>query len=474
MTRILLINPRFQKIIYSPLPDRIEQARGRYPPLGIAYLAGMLLKHKYNIQIFDSDVEKRWISGLISKLESFKPNIVGITTNSFTFLQAKIVAQIVRKILPEAVILIGGPHVSIYPTEILSNNEFDIAVIGEGEYTIIELVDKLETNSDVDSVKGIAYRKNGKIYKTDSRPLIENLDELPFPARSLLPNKKYFYPLGKRKPFTTVITSRGCPFNCIFCLRASGLHFGRKYRIRSPSNIIEELEELINQFNIKEIFFYDDVFTLNQSRIKKLCKEIINHKLDISWNCRTRVDTISLKLLRIMKKAGCEKIHYGIESGDARILMNLKKNITISQIRNAFSWTKLNEIETFAYIMLGAPGETSISIRRTMQLIKDINPTYIGFFITTLFPGTDLYSYALRHGLLSHDVWKDFTLGKIKRQPLLYLEETFNEKELREILNRCYKEYYFRPSYIWNKLKTLRSFSQIYANLSGFSLLLTL
>jgi radical SAM superfamily enzyme YgiQ (UPF0313 family) len=175
-----------------------------------------------------------------------------------------------------------------------------------------------------------------------------------------------------------------------------------------------------------------------------------------------------------MKRAGCERIHYGLESGDERVLKNLRKEITLSQIRNAFTWTKENEIETFAYIMLGAPGENASSIRKTMQLLKKINPSYVSFFITSLFPGTELYSYALEKQLLSRDVWKEFTLGKIKTQPLPYLEENYSEAELKAILKRSYREYYFRPSFILNKLKSLKSYSQFLMNLKGFSLILSI
>lgn len=464
----------FQKSLFSPLPDRIERARGRYPPMGLAYLAGILMKHGYETRIFDADVEKTGFRGLKSFLKEYQPNIVGITTTSFTFLQAKFTAKLVQKTIPNAMILIGGPHVSLYPREILHNDEFDIAVVGEGEYTIIDLVNALESKRDLKTVKGIAYRHNSKIYQNEMRPLVEKLDDLPFPARSLLPNKKYFYPFGKTNPFTSVITSRGCPHNCIFCLRASGIHFGRKYRSRSSSNICDELEQVVNKYKIKEIFFYDDVFTLNQERIINLCRTLIKRQIDISWVCRTRVDAVTPKLLRFMKQAGCERIHYGIESGDEYVLKMLRKNITLSQIRKAFFWTKMNDIETFAYIMIGSPGENKSSVRKSMQLIKELNPSYVGFFITTLFPGTDLYDYALKQNLLSRDVWKDFTLGKTKIQPRPYLEETYKETELDQIIKKCYREYYLRPSFIWNNLKKMNSFSKLSANLTGFSLILRL
>ncbi|MHA1267591.1 MAG: B12-binding domain-containing radical SAM protein [Candidatus Helarchaeota archaeon] len=472
MSKILLINPKFQKTIYSPLPDPIERSRGKYPPLGLAYLAGSLKQHNYEVQIYDADLEDRDYRGLIQKLKKEQPKIIGITTTSFTFLQAKLTARIVRKILPNSRILVGGPHVSIYPREVLSNEEFDIGILGEGEETIIDLVKGLENSKDLKTIPGIAYQKNGTFFQTEFRPLIQNLDEIPFPARSLLQNRKYFYPFAKRNPFTTVITSRGCPFNCAFCLRASGIHFGRKYRTRSPQNIIRELEEIINYFQIREIFFYDDIFTLNQVRIWNLCKEIIKRQLDIIWNCRTRVDTVTPKLLKIMKRAGCERIHYGIESGDPLILKNLRKNISISQIEKAFLWTKQNEIEAFAYIMLGAPGETFYSIRKTMQLLKKIKPDYVGFFITTLFPGTDLYKDALEKGSLKNEVWKEFTRGTLKVQPLPFIEENYSKVELQKILKKCYQEYYFRPYFFWQKLKSLRSIGQLKINFRGFCLLL--
>ncbi len=472
MSKILFINPKFQKAIFTPLPDPIERARGKYPPLGLAYLAAVLKQYNYDVLIYDADLEDSDYRGLISKLKKKQPEIIGITSTSFTFLQAKNTARIAKKILPESKIIVGGPHVSIYPKEVLSNKEFDIAVLGEGEQTIIELIEKIEANQDLKDIKGIAYRKDKMVLQNEARPLIQNLDNLPFPARSLLKNEKYFYPFGKRNPFTTVITSRGCPYNCTFCLRASGIHFGKQYRTRSPLNVIKELEEIVNNYKIREIFFYDDVFTLNQARIQELCKAIIKHRIDISWNCRTRVDVITPKLLKIMKRAGCERIHYGVESGDPLILKKLRKHISISQIEKAFSWTKENEIESFAYIMLGAPGETPNSIRKTMQLLKKIKSDYVGFFITTLFPGTDLYNDALKKKRLKTDVWKEFTIGKLKDQPLPFLEENFSRTELQKLLKRSYQEFYFRPSFIWQKFKSLTSFTQLRINLRGFLLLL--
>ncbi|MFX1450728.1 MAG: B12-binding domain-containing radical SAM protein, partial [Promethearchaeota archaeon] len=277
--KITLINPIFQKSVYSPLPRIIEKSRGKFPPLGLAYLAGILEKNNHKVYIIDQDVYQYSDRQMKQILKHQKPEIVGITCTSFTFHQARRVAKLVKSIFPEIKIVIGGPHVSIYPKEVLVNDCFDIGVMGDGEITIIEILKTIEQNLSLKNIQGIVYKENNVIKINDLRPPIKNLDELPFPAYHLLPINEYFDAMSKIQPFFTIITSRGCPFNCIFCLRSSGIHFGKKTRFRSTANIIKEIEILINKYKIREIFFYDDTFTINQKRIFELCQQIIKKKL---------------------------------------------------------------------------------------------------------------------------------------------------------------------------------------------------
>lgn len=473
LIKITLINPIFQKKIYSPLPRIIERSRGRFPPLGLAYIASFLEQYGYKVNIIDQDVHQFSKKQIEEILNRQKPDIVGITCTSFTFLQAKKVAELIKKIFPNVKILVGGPHLSIYPKEVLSNICFDIGVIGEGEITTLELIKAIERNLSLDNIQGIVFKKDNKIKINELRPFVSNLDELPFPAVHLLSINKYFDAFSKIKPFFTMITSRGCPFNCTFCLRSTGIHFGNKYRARSPENVIEEIEFLINKYKVREIFFYDDTFTVNQRRIYEICRQIIKNKLNISWSCRTRIDLVTPNLLKIMKLAGCQRIHYGIESGDQHILDCLKKEITIDQVKRTINWTKMADIKILAYFMLGSPKESIGSIKKTIQFANFLNPSYVGFYITTLFPGTELYDSALREGIIKNDIWKEFTLGNLNEQPHpIFQTKIITSEFLKRTIKYAYLKFYLRNKYILQNIKSIKSLKQLLINLNNFLILL--
>jgi len=300
--------------------------------------------------------------------------------------------------------------------------------------------------------------------------LISDLDKIPFPARHLTPYKKYSSLLAKRNPITTMITSRGCPYNCLFCMRP---HLGKKFRARSAKNVVDEIEECVN-IGIKEFLIYDDTFTVERKRVMDICNEIMRRRLDIGWDIRTRVDTVDYELLKKMKKAGCERIHYGVEKGNQEQLDILRKGITLKQVKNAFRLTKKVGIGTLAYFMIGGPKETRKTVMQSINFAKMIKPDYAHFSITTPFPATDLYDLALKKAIIKKDVWKEFAKKPGKDFVPPVWDENLSREEMISLLRLAYKKFYTRPVYIINRflgMKSLHEFrTKVKAGLKVFRL----
>jgi len=393
-------------------PPRGFTSKNAMPHLGLAYLAAVLEENDIQVEILDAQVERLSWKDLKKKYLQSKPDIVGISSLTEMRFESFKSAQIAKKSLPESIVIMGGPHASLSAHDTLLNvPSVDIIVRGEGEYTLLETCKTFENNENLESVKGISYRENGKeIIHNDSRPLIKNLDTLPFPAYHLLPIEKYNFKLnvpgvGKLSALN-VITSRGCPIGCAFC--ATSKMLGKKWRARSPSNVLDELEYLIETYGIKAIWFSDDIFTMNKKRVMEICDGIINKGLYIKFTCSIRVDTVDKELLSKMKEAGCYSIFYGVESGSQRILDEIiEKKISIEQIKKVSNW--LNELEILnnpSYIA-SFPDETNEELDKTINLMHELGGK-ASFSFLKIYPGTRIEEIAKEKGVLP----KDFSWAK--------------------------------------------------------------
>jgi radical SAM superfamily enzyme YgiQ (UPF0313 family) len=459
--KILLINPPNLNPISSVLPTALEEERGHNPPLGLLYIAAYLREKEpsYSIEIIDCPTENLDYSKIEEKIKEYKPNIVGVTVMSFTLLDALAVAKIVKKINPQIKIVFGGPHAHIFGKETLELGNSDFMVMGEGEKTFHQLVKNIDNEENLKKISGlIFYNKNHELINTGLPSLIDNLDELPFPARDLINNEKYSSVLGTSNLITTLITSRGCPYQCIFCDRPQ---LGKKFRARSAENVVNEMEECVKKYQIKEFLVYDDTFTIDRQRTVNICKEIIDRKLNITWDIRARVNTVDKELLALLKQAGCERIHYGVESGTQKILDVLNKGITIEQAEKAFNLTKKEKIQTLAYFMIGNPSETKEDILKTINFAKKLNPDYVHITITMPFPATRLYYLALNKGIISKDVWLEFAKNPVKEFYPPVWEEVLTKDEMHSLIKKAYREFYFRPSYLFKRILNLRSFGEL-------------
>jgi radical SAM superfamily enzyme YgiQ (UPF0313 family) len=279
--------------------------------------------------------------------------------------------------------------------------------------------------------------------------LIEDLDDLPPPAYDLLPLRKYFDPLAARRPFTTMITSRGCPYKCIFCNTSAVL--GKKYRAYSPQRILEEVQVLIHRFGIKEIMFKESEFTLNQERVHKFCELLIKEKEKVIWSCNGHVGKMSSSMLEDMRRAGCRLIQYGVESGDQTILDTLKKGTTISEIAETFEMTRKAGIKTVANLMIGNPGETRESILKTIAVANRIRADYANVQVLTPFPGTELYQMAVQNN------WLMDTMDplRLRTDTFTMNATTLTTEELRGLFKKAYRSFYLRPGYLMSRFLTL-------------------
>lgn len=455
--KILLINPPGKTSFITP-------------PLGLLYLAASLRKAGHQPLILDFLLEK-FDQNSLFKIITQGVKVIGISAVTPLIHNAIFLADLIKKKFPEKIIVLGGPHPTLLPKETLENCQgVDFIIKGEGEERINSFIDYLEGKKKEEGLDGIAFKKDGEIIDLPQKKYIENLDNLPFPARELVSIEKYSEVLDSaKKPATTLITSRGCPFKCIYCSKPV---FGNFFRARTPENILKEIEFLKEKYKIKEIIFYDDSFTLDRERIIKLCQLLIEKNLNISWKCETRVNLIDEELLQLMKKAGCHLIGYGIESGNQEILNILKKGITIAAIQKAVKMTKKAKIDALGYFMLGIPGETEKEIKETINFAKSLNLDFVQFSIATAYPGTELYALAETQGKLPKDFQGAFyALGSQEEITSLC---DLTPQILKSYLKKAYRSFYLRPSYISQKISKIRSSTDIIFYLKGLRKLIKL
>ena len=455
--RVLLIEPPSENTIVSNNPPIIDDERGCNPPLGLLYLAGYMAQMSdHEVSVSDCQVEGIRHRELWDTILKHSPEIVGIHSTTFTLVDAVLVAEAVKYLYPDVPVVVGGPHASIYPVETAGLPGIDYVVTGEGEITFTELVNRLSDGADPLDVPGIVYRRNGNIVHTGKRQLIGDLDSLPFPARHLVPYEKYWSVIAKRSPITTMITSRGCPYGCSFCARP---HLGKKFRARSAQNVVDEMEQCV-EMGIREFLIYDDTFTVDKSRVLSICDEIVHRKLDIGWDIRARVDTMDDEMLQKLKDANCERIHYGVESGNDDILSTLQKGITVEQVKCTFNLTRDYGIKTLAYFMFGSPGESRADVEDSINLARELRPDYIHVTITTPFPASKLYENGLKDGTIPWDFWQYFARHPdADFQPLLS-EKSLPRDVINEMITSVYRSFYVRPGYILKELTKLRSMEQ--------------
>lgn len=454
--RILLITPS-QKQIYG------LKVSPPYPPLGLLMIGAVLKQANQEVQLIDIDAENYNEERLADYINNFKPNLVGITCVTPTFKAACSAARIVKE-NSSAYVVLGGIHPTIVLESCLAEKNIDFLVVGEGETTIQELVVCLEKDKkNFEDIKGLWYKKNQKIIKGQPRELINNLDRLPFPAWELISDLgNYKSPDALKHPVMSIMTSRGCPFNCIFC--CSKQIFGRRFRTRSKDSLIVEIKHYVDNFGIKELHIMDDVFTLDRVRTKEVCQAIqrAGFGLTISFANGIRVDSVNREILQLLKDTGFHDLGFGVETGDEVILKRIKKGINKEQIRRAFRLSKEYKFNTWGFFIIGLPGETKKTIKKTIDFAIELDPDFAKFLILKPFPGSEVFEELNRKGCI-----KDFNYDNygVYTAPVHDLPG-LSAEEMLKWQRRAYLRFYLRPKKIIRHLLKIKTLNQFKSNLS--------
>lgn len=410
----------------------------QFPLKGLAYMVALLMKHDYDVKVIDCAALNIDYDGLKREINSFEPDIVGITSMTVTFQSALQSAFVIKNSCPNAIVVLGGPHATVTDIDTLSKFAYvDVVVRREGEQTILELAGCVAKGESLHSVAGITFRKNSEIVQNTDRPFIQNLDDLPYPAYDFFPMEKYRF-FGKK--VFPIMTGRGCPFRCAFCL-ASKMS-GSRIRARNPKNVVDELEWLIGTHGVDAFTFHDETFTFDRNRVLEIFGEMRRRKIDIPWDCSTRVDQVSKRLLAKMRAANCQLVGFGVESNSPKILNAMKKGTTVEQNERAVTWAKEVGLSFGVFIIIGYPGETMSTVKESLDFIRKTEPDDVYISFAMPYPGTEFYDLVKEMGLkLSTDWHRYDNVTPVFENPSLPAEKMI------EIRKKFFNHFY-SPSYI--------------------------
>lgn len=438
---ILLINP----------PVTLEERYGAFasvgsqvPPLGLCYLAAVLRKSGYTAQIIDAPVFDMEPDQTIAAIREAGAELIGITATTVSIIRASELARAIKKAGISARVIIGGPHVSALPRRTFEEfSDFDIGVINEGEDTVVDVVRCCKDGGSLAAIPGLVYRDGAEVCLTAPRGLIENLDDLPFPAWDMIPDIATYYKPAPHSyyqlPSTSLMTSRGCNGTCTFCARP---FMGERYRSNSPDYTLGMIDHLVKNYGIRDIMFYDDNFLLDRTRVTTICEGILGRGYKISWSCLARTDVMSEDFFKLIRRAGCWQIAYGIESGDQTILNNIKKRAKLERVEEMVRRANEAGINTRGYFMIGCPGETKETVERTINFLtssslKDFHVTFC-----TPMPGAELFDTAQQYGTFDCD-WK-----KLGFWEPAFIPFGMTKDELIAGHRRMFRKFYLRPAVI--------------------------
>jgi anaerobic magnesium-protoporphyrin IX monomethyl ester cyclase len=451
---VVLVQPPARDAVESLFPQtETEEGIGFKPPLGILYIAAHLERHSdHRVSALDAQVERWDVETLVDEILKQDPQIVGITAWTDFWYSAHRTAQLLKSRAPGVHIVIGGPHVSIYPEICLTDSAADSIVLGDGEIPMLLLVNALANGLTPRNIPGVHFKEHGVREGDDKWFIDKDLDALPHPNRRLLPIKKYSSVLARQRYVTTMITSRGCPYKCTFCK----LNFQKTLQ-RSAASVVDEFSE-IRDLGISEVEVYDDTFTWSPRRVKEICEGLIERDLGIEWAIRDRVTGVKAENLDLLRKAGCSRIHLGVESGSDKTLQTIKKSITLAQARNAVALVKAAGFTTLTYFMIGLPGESRDDVRETIDFAMQLDADYTEFNICIPYAGTEMYETALKDGIITSDYWQEFARAPVPNYQIPQLiENLLSKAELMQLRDEAIRRFYFRPKVLARELAGVRS-----------------
>lgn len=429
-----------------------------FPPLTLLSVATVLKEAGHDVRLFDAAGERSSLDDIIKVIKEF--DLVVVLTATMSFNEDSQILKGLKNENEDLTTIVFGSHPTFMTRETVINEGIDIAVRYEAEFVIRDLVSVLENNgNEWKKIRGIGYLDGDKPIINEDYPFADNLDDLPFPDRTMLPRDvEYFNPVIKKIPYTTMLTGRGCPGRCTFCSAPS--FAGRKIRLRSSKSVLDEME-LVQSQGYKEVFFRDEMFTVSKKRVIEICEGIRERKIDLSWICSSRIGTVDEEMMKEMKEAGCHMIRFGVESGVQELLDNIKKGIKVEQTGETFRLLHKVGLDSHAHMMLGIPGESQETIKKTIEFVKEIDPTIVTFAICTPYPGTRLFEEVQSKNPEIKD-GSSCTLEDIHTTG--YYNQFFTSltgKELEDNIRKAYRGFYLRPFYLMKWIGRIRSLAEL-------------
>lgn len=425
-------------------------------PIYLAYVVAVLEKAGIEVEFIDAVVGEMSIPDFADAAAKTNPDMVVIECSTPSIKYDLLTAKSLKERMSDVFTVLIGSHPTFFHREIMRDNpQVDAICRGEFDLIVRDLAVAFSNGHKLDKVKGITYRDGQGVQKNEDRPLIKNVDELPFPARHIVKSEYYRQGTFTGKRCTTMVSSRGCPHRCTYCLWPKTL-YGNRFRARSPENVVAEIEQVVKDFHIDEIYFDDDSLALNRARILRICQLINQKGIEVKWIPQCRVDSMDEEVIRAMKKAGCHYIRFGVESGSQRMLDIMKKGTTLAQIERAFDLCRKAGIKTQAFFVFGIPGETPQTIRESIEFAKKLRPDSAQFAVVVPHPGTELYEICQSKGWLEYESWEDFSAGNC-----LIETEKLSRKDVERARIQAYREFYFRSSYIFATAFRLRNLREV-------------
>jgi len=437
--------------------DNDNTSIGVKPPLGPMFVAAYLKENSpHEVKIVDCQVLRLNEEQIKQQIRDFKPDVVGVCAWTDFWYDAWRCIQLAKEVDPKIHVTVGGPHIGIYSQVTLEHSGCDSVIVGDGEVPFYWLVNALSHDYKPSHLPGLHFNEHGVKQGGQEFYIHGDLDTLPFPDRTMLPYKRYHSVVARNDLVTTMITSRGCPYKCTFCKLAF-----QKTLSRSANDVLNEMER-IAELGIREIEVYDDTFTWSKKRLIDICKGIVERGLDFDWAIRDRVSSATPEAMEWLAKAGCRRIHFGVESGSNKTLETIKKAINTEQAIEAVALAKKHGIQVLTYFMLGLPGETVEDMRETIRFAKKLDPDYATFSVTVPYAGTEIYTDALAKKVIPYDYWLDFAKQPTPNFVVPYFwEEHLNKEQLLKIRDEATRSFYFRPKYIMKQLRQSASVGEV-------------
>ncbi|MBI4515849.1 MAG: cobalamin B12-binding domain-containing protein [Deltaproteobacteria bacterium] len=430
--------------------DRLREGEETIPGMGVLILAAVARTHGYRAHLIDAKEQGRSPQDVAREIAALRPDYLGLSATTISVTNAARIAEQVKQLVPSAISILGGAHVSAIPERTLAAfPAIDFGVVGEGEVALFELLARLDRGQAVDQVPGLVYRCDGQIRANARAPYLDDLDALPAPAWDLLPDfphrfqpSLFSYP---RTPVATLITSRGCPFSCAFCDRSTSGKKGRMHGVDYVAGLCRDLVGL----GVRHIIFLDDLFTVRKQRVVELCQAFLDHGFEFSWSCNSHPNLLDLATLRLMKRAGCWQIAYGIESGSQRVLDVVKREVRIPKMRETLRLTRAAGIRTKGYLMVGHLSEGLDSLAEDAAFLKEVELDLCQITKFTPYPGTPAYPTIREHGRFDED-WEE-----MNAMNFLFIPRGLSEEVLETYFDHLYRIFYSRPDVLWGLVRLL-------------------